>query len=195
MGTIPAPLETFSASATDPILAWRTWTLAGSRDLGEVRLLPIAGDGKPWPVRDPARAACRRPPRHHIVPGFGCRCGLHATRAPDPLRRTRDPAVLGTVALWGRVVEHEHGYRGEFGYPQRLRLACYLCFWQWGVPGACEVVARRLGGRMVPLCGPHLELSVRYGYRVGRLLPAGHVEQALLSTYAVDVLRSVVPQR
>ena len=57
MGTIPAPLETFSASATDPILAWRTWTLAGSRDLGEVRLLPIAGDGKPWPVRDPARAA------------------------------------------------------------------------------------------------------------------------------------------
>jgi len=103
--------------------------------------------------------------------------------------------VLGTVALWGRVVEHEHGYRGELGYPQRLRLVCYLCFWQWGVPGPCEVVARRLGGRMIPLCGPHLELSLRYGYRVGRVLSADRVEQALLSAYAVDVLRSVDSKR
>lgn len=189
MATIPAALETSSACSTDPILAWRTWTLAGSRDGNEVRLLPIAGDRKPWPVREPAQAMCRRPPRHHTVPGFGCRCGLHATHTLDLLRRTRDPAVLGSVALWGRIVEHEHGYRAEFGYPQRLRLACYLCFWQWGEPGSCEVVARRLGGRMVPLCGPHLELSLRYDYRVGRLLPAGRVEQALLSAYAVDVLR------
>jgi hypothetical protein len=44
---------------------------------------------------------------------------------------------------------------------------------------------------MVPLCGPHLELSLRYGYRVGRLLPATRVEHTLLSTYAVDVLRIV----
>jgi hypothetical protein len=193
MSTIRAPLATPSSLATEPILAWRTWTLAGSREGDDVRLLPIAGDGKPWPVREPARAACHHAPRHHVVPGFTCRCGLHATHAPDLLRRTRDPAVLGTVALWGRVVEHEHGFRAELGYPQRLRLVCYLCFWRWGEgePGSCEVVARQLGGRMVPLCEPHLELSLRYGYRVGRLLPADLVEQVLLSTYAVDVLRFV----
>lgn len=191
MPTLPAHLEAPSTSSTDPILAWRTWTLAGSRDGEDVRLLPIAGDGRPWPVREPARAGCRQPPRHHAVPGFDCRCGLHATHTLDLLRRTRDPAVLGTVALWGTIVEHDHGFRAELGYPQRLRLACYLCFWQWGEPGECKFVARRLGGRMVPLCGPHLELSLRYGYRVGRLLPADRVEQALLSAYAVDMLRTV----
>jgi len=36
--------------------------------------------------------------------------------------------VIGTVALWGGVIEHELGYRAEFGYPQRLRLICPECF-------------------------------------------------------------------
>lgn len=177
------------ATTTDPILAWRTWTLAGSRDGRAVRLLPIAGDGKPWPPLQPARAVCRRRRRDHEVPGFDCRCGLHAMHTPEHLRRTRDPAVLGSVALWGRVVEHEQGYRAELGYPQRLQLVCHLCFWQWGEPGACAVVSRRRGGRMIPLCEPHLELSLRYGYRIGTLLPANLIEQELLSAYAVDVLR------
>ena len=52
-------------------------------------------------------------------------------QAIDHLRRTRCPAVLGRVALWGRVIEHEHGYRARFAYPQRLRLICQFCFWQW----------------------------------------------------------------
>jgi len=112
---------------------------------------------------------------------------------PDALRRTRDPAVLGTVALWGRVVEHVHGFRAKFGYPQRLRLVCYLCFCLWGTraPSECAVVVRHRGGRMVPLCEPHLELSIRYGYRIPRLLEARPVEQALLSTYSVDLLREL----
>jgi len=112
---------------------------------------------------------------------------------PDPLRRTRDPAVLGTVALWGRIVEHLHGFRAEFAYPQRLRLVCYLCFSLWGTrfPSESAVVVRHRGGRMVPLCEPHLELSERYGYRMPRLLEARPVEQALLATYAVDLLREL----
>jgi hypothetical protein len=116
-----------------------------------------------------------------------CTCGLHATHDPDPLRRARDPAVVGTTALWGRVVEHEHGYRGEFAYPQRLRLVCHLCFWRKGTNGdRCTVVVRLRGGRLVPLCAEHLELSRRYGYPMPRLLPARDVEQALRSTYGVD---------
>ena len=38
--------------------------------------------------------------------------------------------MLGRVALWGRVIEHEHGYRARFAYPQRLRLLCQFCFWK-----------------------------------------------------------------
>lgn len=103
--------------------------------------------------------------------------------------------MLGTVALWGRIVEHEHGFRAALAYPQRLRLLCYLCFTLWGRngPGDCEVVVRHRGGRMVPLCEPHLELSRRYGYRVPGILSAHAIESELLATYAVDPLRELSP--
>ena len=187
-----ARLEAPSVRLVEPIHAWRTWTLVGSRDGSEVLLAPIAGDAKPWPPRRPATASCTRH-RSHAGPELDCSCGLHAVSNPDELRRTRDPAVLGTVARWGRGGEHEHGFRASLAYPQRLRLLCYLCFSLWGrrVPGDCEVVVRHHGGRMVPLCGPHLELSRRYGYPMPRILPAGPVESALLATYAVDLLREL----
>ena len=44
---------------------------------------------------------------------------------------------------------------------------------------------------MVPLCGPHLELSRRYEYPMPRILPARPVESALLGAYAVDPLREL----
>ena len=185
-------LEAPIARLVEPIYAWRTWTLIGSRDGSWVRLAPIAGDGRPWPPQQPATSSCTRH-RSHLRPELGCTCGLHAVTDPQELRRARDPAVLGSVALWGRVVQHEHGFRASLAYPQRLRLVCYLCFSLWGrrAPGEPAVVVRHRGGRMVPLCEPHLELSRRYGYRVPRILAAGAVESALLATYAVDPLREL----
>ena len=190
---MPTRLETPVATLPEPIHAWRTWTLVGSRDGSRVRLAPIACDGRPWPPRRPAEASCTRH-RSHVRPELDCTCGLHAVESPDELRRTRDPAVLGTVALWGRIVEHEHGFRAALAYPQRLRLLCYLCFTSWGSngPGDCEVVVRHRRGRMVPLCGPHLELSRRYGYHLPRILSARTIESELLATYAVDLLRELV---
>jgi hypothetical protein len=177
---------------TEAVTGWRAWTIAGSRDGGEVRLLPIAGTGKPWPTRRPLVAECARR-RRHRVPGSECTCGIHATHDTGPLRRTRDPAALGRVALWGRVLEHQHGYRAERGYPQRLALICPLCFWQWGRTASRRprVVVRRRGGRMVPLCEDHLELCRRYGYPMPAVLDAPLVERGLLDAYAVDLLAPV----
>jgi hypothetical protein len=184
-----------SSTYSEPVVAWRTWTLVGSADGCEVRLLPLFGDHRPWPVREPARATCIRG-RRHPVPGVDCTCGYYATHGIDLLRRSRDPAVLGSVAMWGRVVEHRFGYRAEFAYPQRLRLTCFLCFWQWGARGSgpCDVVARRRGGRLVPLCVPDLQLCRRYGYPVRGVLDAPDVERSLLAAYAVDVLPKRVTQ-
>ena len=28
--------------------------------------------------------------------------------------------AYGKVALWGRVIEHEHGYRAQYAYPQSI---------------------------------------------------------------------------
>ncbi|MGZ8687589.1 MAG: hypothetical protein ACXWZP_04105 [Gaiellaceae bacterium] len=177
---------------TEPVLAWRTWTLAGSADGSQVRLLPLFGERRPWPVLEPARASCSRR-RRHSVPGIDCSCGLYATHGLDALRRSRDPAVLGTVALWGRIVEHAAGFRAEYAYPQRLRLVCFVCFWRQGPDHSreCEVVVRRREGRLVPLCPPDLDLCRRYGYPTRHLLPARAVEQHMLSSYAVEVLRTI----
>ena len=40
---MPTRLETPVATLPEPIHAWRTWTLVGSRDGSRVRLAPIAG--------------------------------------------------------------------------------------------------------------------------------------------------------
>lgn len=188
-GWVTARSDAPALTLGDPIVAWRTWTLGGSRNGTSVRLLPIAGDGRPWPARRRAVASCTRD-RRHAVPDLECTCGLHAVADPDTLRRARDPAVFGAVALWGRIAEHELGYRAAFGYPQRVRLVCYLCFSMWAThaPGECEVVVRHRGGRMVPLCEPHLELSIRYAYPTPRLLSARTVTSALLAAYAIDLL-------
>lgn len=187
-------LETEVAPArailTDPVEGWRAWALAGSRDLAEIRLLPIGRSGRPWPAREPASATCGRR-GHARVPDPGCTCGLHATNTLDALRHARDPAVIGRVALWGRVIEHERGFRGELGYPQRLGLICQLCFWQWSAAASrpCGSVIRHRNGRLLPLCFEHVDLCRRYGYPIASMVDASVVERVLLDTYAVDVLR------
>jgi len=178
------------ARLSEPILGWRAWTLTGSPRGEGLTLLPIGRTRPAWRPREAAEATCPRRRAHAGVPGADCRCGLHAMQSAEPLRRARSPAVLGRVALWGRVIEHERGYRARFGYPQRLRLVCPLCLWRWGVAAseACRVVVRHRGGRMVPLCGPHLELGRRYGYPMPARLDAAAVEAALLAAYAVELL-------
>jgi hypothetical protein len=56
------------------------------------------------------------------------------------------------------------------------------------MPGPCEAVIRFRGGRMVPLCGPHVELSQRYGIRIRDRLDGAAVQTTLLSIYGVDLL-------
>ncbi len=171
-------------------MAWRAWMLWYRRRAAEpVLLRPIVGSTRPWPPAEPARATCVRP-KLHRAPFPHCTCGLYATRSEELLRRTRNPAVVGTVALWGRVIEHELGYRAEYAYPQRLQLVCYLCFFTWGVHGTHPTVAvQPARGQLTPLCPEHLDLSARYGFPTQRWMPADEVEGALLAAYRVDLLR------
>jgi hypothetical protein len=97
--------------------------------------------------------------------------------------------VIGTIALWGRIIEHDLGYRSEFAYPQRLRLVCPICFW-WRGPERADplVVAVGRRGPMMPLCEEHLSISAACGFVVRHARPVTEVRAALLSTYAVDLL-------
>jgi hypothetical protein len=174
------------ARSDEPILAWRAWALTiHGRDLS---LKPVAGRGRAWPAGKPMRSRCRHS-RLHPSPDPDCSCGLHGTHGLDILRKTRTPGVLGRVALWGTVIEHELGFRASLGYPQRLRLVCQFCFQVWGAEHAQPAVVGRFPhGELVPLCRPHLELARRYRMTPRGLLPAVEVEQRLLDTYMVELL-------
>ncbi|MEO8476747.1 MAG: hypothetical protein ABI572_06810 [Actinomycetota bacterium] len=175
--------------STEPIVAWRSWALTGRGDGSHLLLRPVAGRAHAWRPREIATATCKRRGVLHEAPAIGCRCGLHASQTLDILRKTKCPAVLGRVALWGRVVEHELGYRARFAYPQRLRLICQFCFWQKGPLGSGPtVVGSYPRDELVPLCPAHLEAASENGMTPRRLLDADQVEQRLRATYAVDPL-------
>jgi hypothetical protein len=180
----PGELEV--TRSNEPILAWRAWALTVHGE--ELSLEPVAGRGRAWPVRKPMRSHCRYN-LLHAAPELDCTCGLHGTHGLDILRKTRTPGVLGRVALWGRVIEHELGFRASHGYPQRLRLVCQFCFQVWGAERSRPAVVGRFPhGELIPLCWSHVELAQRYGMTPRRLLPATEVEQRLLDTYVVDLL-------
>jgi hypothetical protein len=63
----------------------------------------------------------------HPAPADRCNCGLYANPDLEALRQhglclAPEVIVLGQVALWGKVVDDEPSYRGEFAYPARLSL-------------------------------------------------------------------------
>ena len=186
--TVALARELSVGAATEPIVAWRAWALTGHRDGTELLLRPVAGRSRPWRPMEPAEAACKHA-RLHGAPNVDCSCGLHGTHDVEILRRTRCPAVLGRVAFWGRVIEHELGYRAQFGYPQRLALVCQFCFWLWGPHGTRPAVVGWLQrDELIPFCWPHLEQAQRYGMEPRRLLSADEVDLRLRETYAVDML-------
>ena len=118
------------------LIGWRVW-LVVERD-GVLRLASVLHD-EVWPERSALVARCRRSEdrflepselRAHAAPHEHCSCGIHAAREPDAVRtylRGRDDPgtvcrVLGTVLLWGSVVECEHGWRASHAYPHQLLL-------------------------------------------------------------------------
>jgi hypothetical protein len=137
------------------VLGWRAWTV---RDTSEgVRLCSVLHDTV-WTPSSVAVAACAEQ-RPHESPELSCSCGFHATHDPvDALTylRGRDDArtlcrVLGEVALSGRLVETEAGWRASHAYPARLyvsdaALAEVLAV--YGVP----VSSVECGSRSSPTC-------------------------------------------
>jgi hypothetical protein len=108
------------------------WTLVETE--AGLRLGSVIHD-QVWEPARTAPAICRRhddlfaaPVEPHPTPSDVCGCGFHAVRDPVDAwsyLRGRDEAnvvgrILGEVALWGRVVETERGWRAASAYPVRL---------------------------------------------------------------------------
>jgi hypothetical protein len=123
----PTPLEPVAA----PYVGFRHWHVVGDR-LCSVGRHPLVGVRCPsgsgptgrveWPIRQLAALPCADGP----APAFDCSCGIYAThKLHDPGSAWRSGPqyarhVVGAVALWGRVVEHEWGYRAQYARPVSL---------------------------------------------------------------------------
>ena len=195
MGSVPVPV------VVEPVVGWRIWNLSEdtAEDMAGPRLWPAgAGGDLAWPPRRPVEARCTIPRwlrtgGPHEPPGLGCRCGVYAARSLDVFARERPawppPTVVGRASLWGRVVDHDRGWRAQFAYPARLRLVCAMCAWfepGTGVPA----VVHGFRERLYALCAVH-----RGGIEVPggrRTRPTGtdpaELQSRLLDAYAVDLL-------
>ena len=167
----------------EPVIGWRTWSIGWNGD-GVHLASPI--QAYDWQPMQPNRARCRS----HFgrqLPNLGCGCGLYAVsrleRLPTAFGSSFSIGAVGSVAMWGRVVEHTAGYRGQLAYPDRIRLVCGRCFFARG-DGVPTRVEHSDEGRVVPVCDAHVTEGRS---RVQRMTPA-ELEQEVLSAYAVDVL-------
>lgn len=141
--------DSFLRPAAEPIVGWRYWRFTA----GSGRLTSVTQRGFTWEVERPLVARCVG--GGHPAPDVGCNCGIHASA---DLAGLRDHAlclapgalVVGEVALWGRVVLDDHGYRGEVAAPRRLWLvgddpAVLDPLGAYGVPVATMAASEALG--------------------------------------------------
>lgn len=97
-----------------------------------------------WFPRHPLSAVCRADRSgsisglskvtHNVaeLPCFTCSCGIYAAKTVEHLHQCGHGkfGIRGEVKLWGRVVEHERGWRAQFAYPKSLFLVpSTIPFW------------------------------------------------------------------
>jgi hypothetical protein len=120
----------------------------------------------------------------HRSPEPGCTCGYYAAKHPARLARAgRTASVIGTVSMWGRVIEHTNGWRARHMYPARLRLVCGRCLWLARLPAVPDRVLG-VDDRLIPTCATHAG-RVR---GVDESLRVEPVQAELLDAYTVELL-------
>ena len=93
------------------IIAYRAWRVIneGSFRKGEERLHSVAMRDYVWHLDKPASGDVRT----HGIYSFRDVIQSKEEYGYDP--GTSGPLLFGKVKLWGEIVEHEDGYRSEFG--------------------------------------------------------------------------------
>ena len=86
------------------------------------------------------------------VPQAICTCGIYAVKTLHHFRSMvyAKCGIYGEVYLWGKVVEHELGYRAQFAYPKNLFLPLLL------VPCRMDEAESRLGTLVAYDCDIHV---------------------------------------
>lgn len=127
----PAPPK--SPDFVHTITAWRAWDAKNG-------ILEAVGSEHQWIPKVANRAQCKH--YGHKAPQFSCSCGFWSFKTLKLLLKSMptyaaNVTVVGTVEIWGRVIECEFGFRSEFAYPKELWLlneGQESLSWTYGVP-------------------------------------------------------------
>lgn len=126
---------TVAERGTVPLTAWRVWRVLPYRELDgrrTHRLCAIGTYGTPkvWEPLRASVAVCSGYASTHAAPWPRHQCGLWALptleQAEEALTKWMGfPGfvsgwAIGRVSLWGRIVEHERGWRAQYAYPYAL---------------------------------------------------------------------------
>lgn len=125
--------EDMTPDVVEPIIGLRAWVI-NHGFLASSYTSRNSFGGAHWPAREKFSAACeiyRGLPtysdRKHVVheaPKQDCSCGVYACERELEIQYNAEngPFVWGRVALWGRVVQHNKGWRAQYAYPVSLVL-------------------------------------------------------------------------
>ena len=117
--TPTAVTEASVRPADDPVVGWRYWQVAAGPMLSSVTYKHWV-----WEPGQTLQAVCVG--TGHAAPAERCACGIHGSMDLTALRdhglclAPGTPLVMGTVALWGKIVPDGRSWRGEFAYPTEL---------------------------------------------------------------------------
>lgn len=119
---MPKPMALPKELVAGPTVGYRAWKIGGGM------LMSVGTDDTTWRPGRPMMARCRgwKPPHPYdaIPPVSRCSCGVYAMKAPAPDWPAWSQGDLrhafGLVGMWGRVIEHENGYRAQYAYPIAL---------------------------------------------------------------------------
>jgi hypothetical protein len=114
---------------TDPVIGWRSWSLRqGFSESGHTTTWVLTSPAMSmveWPPRAAMRATCHTGCRD--APARQCRCGLYAIWPESFNGGLAGGVVVGEIKGWGRVIEHQEGWRAASAYPSSLCLVCDRC--------------------------------------------------------------------
>lgn len=124
------------AMAGETLQGWRIWRVLPFERLDGTRTVRLCAVGtygipKLWEPRRPIVAVCSSFTSDHEAPWVDHECGIWALKREEDARRRMvswmqtqggEPLgwACGQVSLWGRVIEHEHGWRAQYAYPYAI---------------------------------------------------------------------------
>lgn len=124
-----------------PITAWRFWRIfINSQDAKNSLCLGSVVIPQLWPYKEKLEAECfcHGTSPHINFPEIDSVCGIYAYKSSrfalaDSQLMTSFylGTVLGKVKLWGKIQQHQFGYRARFAYPSFLLM---------GICGGCQKV-------------------------------------------------------